>query len=85
MTWQPLSRRTRNLEPDGPYEGVPAHLVSGLARWLDGALRDGVTVIRGDDVRSVAMRLRVPHPHSATTMTASVPCFSMQARVKTRT
>ena len=34
MTWQPLSRRTKGLGPDGPFEGVPPHLRALLADWV---------------------------------------------------
>ncbi|TWH10771.1 hypothetical protein L618_000400002520 [Rhodococcus rhodochrous J45] len=62
MKWQPLSQRMRGLEPDGPYEGVPQHLVSGLVSWLDETLRGGAISMRGDVIRSVAINLRVPLP-----------------------
>ncbi len=39
-TWQPLSQRTEGLQPDGPYEGVPNHLVAPLARWYVDASKD---------------------------------------------
>ena len=38
--WQPLSVRTGKREPDGPYEGVPAHLHGPLANWLDDRLHE---------------------------------------------
>ena len=38
MTWQPLSRRSKGLEPDGPFEGVPPHLSAQVAGWLQSTL-----------------------------------------------
>jgi hypothetical protein len=35
LTWQPLSIREGRKTDDGPYEGVPAHLVGPLREWVD--------------------------------------------------
>jgi hypothetical protein len=46
LDWQPLSVREARRELDGPFEGVPDHLVEVLKQWL-------ITEIRlGGDIRS---------------------------------
>jgi len=66
MTWQPLSERTGNREPDGHYDGVPGHLMSHVIAWLldasDYSLNSGV---RNDDIRVIANRLRFSVPIGA--------------------
>ena len=37
---QRLSQRTRGLPPDGPFEGVPAHLQALLVAWYSNASHD---------------------------------------------
>jgi hypothetical protein len=39
MAGQRLSQRRGKTEPDGPYEGVPQHLVNGLLNWFNNTLR----------------------------------------------
>ncbi|WP_143695321.1 hypothetical protein [Williamsia sp. 1135] len=36
MTGQRLSQRTGKAAPDGPFEGVPEHLIHGLRYWFEG-------------------------------------------------
>jgi hypothetical protein len=36
MAWQPLSQRLGGAQPDGPYEGIPAHLLGGVEYWFQG-------------------------------------------------
>jgi hypothetical protein len=39
MAGQRLSQRRGRAQPDGPYEGVPEHLVNRLLKWFDNTLR----------------------------------------------
>ncbi|AMW21898.1 hypothetical protein [Mycobacteroides chelonae] len=41
MTWQPLSKRIAGQSSDGPYDGVPAHLLSGVLHWFRGLCHSG--------------------------------------------
>lgn len=41
MAWQPLSKRMSGQSSDGPYEGVPAHLLSGVLHWFRGLCHSG--------------------------------------------
>lgn len=45
MDWQPLSRRSKGLEPDGPYEGIPGHLRAPISDWI-------LSVLGGSDSES---------------------------------
>ncbi|MEU2125364.1 hypothetical protein [Nocardia niwae] len=59
MTWQPLSQRVRGAKPDGPYEGVPAHLQGPLIDWIDALAQLGAVA------RTMLMRLRMRIPPGA--------------------
>lgn len=39
MVGQRLSQRRGKAQPDGPYEGVPKHLMNGLLTWFDNTMR----------------------------------------------
>ncbi len=39
MSGQRLSQRRGKAQLDGPYEGVPGHLVNGLLKWFEDTLR----------------------------------------------
>ncbi len=58
MTWQPLSRRTSGAKPDGPYEGVPAHMRASVLQWvLDTTAVNGS--VDAPAIREAASQLRV--------------------------
>jgi hypothetical protein len=60
--WQPLSVRRGLVERDGPYEGVPEHLVQVCKEWLVETVNTQTTRF-GDENRIaevLALRLRVP-------------------------
>lgn len=66
VSWQPLSQRTLAAPPDGPYEGMPDHLLPHVLQWFaeTTGLDEGM---ENDNVmRTVAMRLRLPVGVNAT-------------------
>lgn len=60
MVWQRLSARDGKSEPDGPFEGVPAHLAAPLAEWVAGHFRRTFGLENTDLLRQLAVLLRVP-------------------------
>ncbi|HEY0238679.1 MAG TPA: hypothetical protein VGC37_08540 [Friedmanniella sp.] len=59
--WQPLSVRQGRREPEGPYEGTPAHLRYAVGEWL--RARFGWFRAGGMDdalMGAVASALRIP-------------------------
>jgi len=60
VAWQPLSVRVGTREPDGPYEGVPAHLRGVLRSWLNyvfSGIADSGDMLM---LENVIMRVRAP-------------------------
>ncbi len=61
----PLSRRTARAGPDGPYEGVPGHLQSILAKWYESAFDENPPLGYYPDApqhyMALRMRLEVGH------------------------
>ncbi|ADG78068.1 putative protein OS=Tsukamurella paurometabola (strain ATCC 8368 / DSM / CCUG 35730 /CIP 100753 / JCM 10117 / KCTC 9821 / NBRC 16120 / NCIMB 702349/ NCTC 13040) OX=521096 GN=Tpau_1440 PE=4 SV=1 [Tsukamurella paurometabola] len=62
MTWQPLSRRSKGLTPDGPFEGVPAHLKPGLIYWFQGISGYHSNRMAGGHLRRLAVLVRAAIP-----------------------
>ncbi|WP_139047384.1 hypothetical protein [Rhodococcus erythropolis] len=60
MNWQPLSQRISGGTPDGPYEGIPSHMLSGVVYWFQGISGYRGTRMDGGRLREVAVRLRIP-------------------------
>lgn len=59
--WQPLSVRRGKREPDGPYEGMPAHLRHAAGEWLRGQFGwFSSGGMRNTLMADVAMGLRIP-------------------------
>jgi hypothetical protein len=58
--WQPLSIREGRCEPDGPFEGVPPHLVRALSTWLDDVLTWPDGSWNEPMAEAISIRLRVP-------------------------
>ncbi len=63
MTWQRLSQRSVGNELDGPYEGVPEHLLHSIVYWFQGiaGYRDS-NGMADSRLREVSVRLRVGLP-----------------------
>jgi hypothetical protein len=57
--WQPLSVRRGIAKPDGPYEGVPPHLLQALVTWLWSVL--GTRMDRRGEAfaEAIGLRLRI--------------------------
>src|ERR1700735_3091502 len=63
MAGQRLSQRLGKVEPDGPYEGVPEHLVHGIVYWFDGVVGRLSGRIDERRIRELAVFLRTKvHP-----------------------
>jgi hypothetical protein len=58
---QRLSQRIAGAEPDGPFEGVPAHLHHGLVHWWDGVVDTGPGGVFTNEgrIRELAAFLRI--------------------------
>ncbi|MDV5142898.1 hypothetical protein R1T08_00790 [Streptomyces sp. SBC-4] len=46
-------------EHDGPFEGVPEHLLGPLQQWVPMALRDFIGMLKEDLARSICLRVRI--------------------------
>jgi hypothetical protein len=57
---QVLKPRTRYVPDPGPFEGVPAHLLLPLTRWLASAVRLGSPIEDNDALYTIMTRLRIP-------------------------
>jgi hypothetical protein len=63
MAWQKLSQRSGGAAPDGPYEGVPAHLKYPLISWLRFRLGTGHPFTAKESlIRTLMIRFRWPTP-----------------------
>jgi hypothetical protein len=66
MAWQPLSQRTGGAQPDGPYEGIPDHMLGGIEYWFQGicgyrtAARAGGSAWQEARMKETAARVRSP-------------------------
>ena len=60
MARQRLSERTKGAQPDGPFEGVPAHLQHGLIHWFTDIAESGTGGYFGHErqLREIAAFLR---------------------------
>ncbi|MEV6333476.1 hypothetical protein AB0M12_02055 [Nocardia vinacea] len=61
MTWVPLSERSGNADPDGPFDGVPDHLHGPLAEWANNVAGELETLT----LETIMLRLRVPNRFGA--------------------
>jgi hypothetical protein len=57
---QILKPRTRYVPDPGPFEGVPAHLLLPLLRWLADAVRLGTPIEDTQALYTIMNRLRIP-------------------------
>lgn len=57
-SWQPLSQRSKGLQPDGPYEGVPSHLDGPLVSWFRASAWNQATGWNKAFLRTLCVRLR---------------------------
>lgn len=67
--WKPLSVREGRAEPEGPFEGVPAHIMRAVDEWLVEALEPRGFSAPDTLAQSIALLLHVSgdHRESATT------------------
>ena len=60
MSWTPRSQRLGHRDLDGPYPGVPQHLIGPLSDWVRSNLFDDTYLFwRNTTMAALSMRLRI--------------------------